>query len=137
MDDLADRLGRVLAQRSEVVFAYLFGSQAAGATHKRSDVDVAVWLEEPYDRTSPALVGSLVSALTGALGRRDIDIVILNEAPLRLAFAIVHGKLLLDRDEEERVTIEAAIKSRYHDRLHYHRRHVAHEGRQLAERGFS
>jgi predicted nucleotidyltransferase len=35
-----------------VIFAYLFGSQAKGKTHPRSDVEVAVYVEDsvPQDR---------------------------------------------------------------------------------------
>lgn len=42
------RVRSVLEQRSEVAFAYLFGSRASGRTHGASDVDVAVYLREDH-----------------------------------------------------------------------------------------
>lgn len=126
-----------LNARDDVLFAYLFGSQAKGRAHPRSDVDVAVWLREPYDRASFAPVLALIGATSDALHRDDIDVVILNEAPLRLAFEILGGKLLFSRDEDTRIRTEAAIMSRYHDRLPYYKRHLDHEARMMSERGFS
>lgn len=132
------RLARALSERDDVVFAYLFGSVATGRAHARSDVDVAVWLEDgrsPDPGRDPLI--EIIGVVTSALKRDDVDLVVLNSAPLRLAFDAIHGRLLLDRDEERRVVIEAALKSRYHDRVPYHRRHLEHEGRGLAESGFS
>lgn len=136
-EEIATRLASALDARSDVLVAYLFGSHGRGAAHERSDVDVAVWLREPYDRSSFGPLVDLNGVVTTALKRDDVDVVILNEAPLRLAFDAIHGRILVDKDEESRVVREAAIKSRYHDRAPYHSRHIAHEGRQLAERGFS
>jgi hypothetical protein len=42
---LAERLGRAVDRREEIIFAYLFGSRAMGRTHRRSDVDVALFVE--------------------------------------------------------------------------------------------
>lgn len=137
MSALAERIRASLEARDEVVFARLFGSQATGRTHARSDVDVAVWLREPYDRATFRPLLDLIAPVTHALGRDDVDIVILNEAPLRLAFNALRGELLFSRDEDTRIRAEAAIMSRYHDRLPYHNRHLDHEARMLAERGFS
>lgn len=137
MGDIPAAITHALSSRDDIVFAYLFGSQASQRTHPRSDIDVAVWLREPYPRDSFAPITSIQGALNTTLKRDDIDVVILNEAPLSLAFAAVHGKLLLSRDEEARIQTEAAIKSRYHDRLPYVRRHIDREARRMAERGFS
>lgn len=137
MEDLAERLRAALSARDDIVFAYLFGSQASGRTHPRSDVDVAVWLREPYDKETFAPLVGVIGALTSALHRDDIDVVILNEAGLRVAFNALHGTLLLSRDEDQRIRAEAAIMSRYHDRLPYIRRHLDHEARMMAEHGFS
>ena len=137
MDALARPLTEALSAREDVLFAYLFGSQASGRAHPRSDVDLAVWLSEPYDRASFAPLLGLIGAATGALRRDDVDVVILNEAPLRLAFEILGGKLLFSRDEDTRIRAEAAIMSRYHDRLPYYKRHLDHEARMMSERGFS
>lgn len=137
MEEIANRLAAALAQREDVVFAYLFGSQASGRTHKRSDVDVAVWIRAPYDATARDPLLEIIGLASTALGRNDVDVLLLNEAPLWIAARALRGKLLLDRDEALRVREEARIMSRYHDRLPYYRRHLEKEATNLAERGFS
>lgn len=135
--DVAATVAKVLGASEHVVFGYLFGSQASGRTHTRSDVDVAVWLREPYDRTAIAPPARVAYDLTVALGRRDVDVVVLNEASLWMAARILRGTLLVDKDEALRIRTEAAIMSRYHDRLPYYRRHIEIEGGRLAESGYS
>lgn len=137
MNDVAAPLAAALAKRDDVVFAYLFGSRARGETHARADVDVAVWLREPYDRASFDQTLDVLGTATGALGRDDVDLVVLNEAPLELAFEILKGKLLLSKDDDARIVAEARIMSRYHDRLYYLRRSLAAAQARIRERGFS
>ena len=54
---LVERLTRALEPRAEILEAYLFGSHARGDAHRRSDVDVAVYIDEarieagPFGRT--------------------------------------------------------------------------------------
>jgi len=74
------------------VSAYLFGSLAEGRSHRESDVDIGILL----DRTKlPEKSGRfevrirLGSQLAVALGRNDLDIVALNDAPPSLAARIV------------------------------------------------
>lgn len=75
-----------------LVSAYLFGSLAEGRSHRESDVDIGILL----DRTKlPEKSGRfevrirLGSQLAVALGRNDLDIVALNDAPPSLAARIV------------------------------------------------
>ncbi|MFA5861093.1 MAG: nucleotidyltransferase domain-containing protein [Candidatus Thermoplasmatota archaeon] len=133
--EIAAAAARALGARDDVVFAYLFGSLAAARPQgPRSDVDVAVWLRP---RAPAEAMLDLHRILAEALRRSDIDVVVLNDAPLSLAAQAIRGDLMLDRDEEARVAFESGIMSRYRDRLPYHRRHLALEGMALAERGFS
>lgn len=73
------------------VSAYLFGSAASGREHRESDVDVAVLLSyarhsTPADRFDVRL--RLATRLGAALGR-DVDLVILNDAPPQFARRIL------------------------------------------------
>jgi predicted nucleotidyltransferase len=75
-----------------VLSAYLFGSQAEGRAHRDSDVDVGVLLEWGRYPTLAARFDArlrLLGDLGHALGRNDVDVVILNDAPPQLARAIV------------------------------------------------
>ena len=66
----------------EVLAAYLFGSHAAGRPHRESDVDVAVLLSRSLDAPARFAVRvRLASELPSLLGGRDVDVVVLNDAP--------------------------------------------------------
>ena len=87
-----------------VVSAYLHGSYAEGREHGESDVDVGVLLDyaEYSDHTER---GDARVTLTGqlgvALGRNDVDVVILNDAPAPLArHVVLDGIRVFCRDEE-------------------------------------
>ena len=98
-----------------VQFAYLFGSHARGQALPYSDVDVGVYLDEP-DKGARFDIGlSLMGDLERTLHKDDVDVVVLNEAPPRLAYNIIKHKPLYSRDERARARIETAILSRYFD----------------------
>ena len=80
--------------RYPVIAAYLFGSQASGTTTPLSDVDIAVILEAGVPSPGDAQA-MLISDLMLALGRSDIDVVILNAAPPVLKErAIFRGRVI-------------------------------------------
>ena len=109
-------LGQALGCYPGVLLAYLYGSHARGEAGPASDVDVAVLLEEMDDATT-ALAG-LAYALVAASGCSRVDLVLLNEVPVELAYAvIVEGRVLHRRDERTRVEYEAWVLGRYADYL--------------------
>lgn len=87
-----------------VVSAYLFGSHAEGRAHRESDVDIGVVLDrEKYvtarERFDARL--DLIGAIGGVLGRHDVDLVVLNDAPPELGARIVtEGKRIFCSNEE-------------------------------------
>lgn len=101
---------------SPVEFAYLFGSQAKGTAGPRSDVDVAVYLE---DGTEEAFDLSL--RLGGILERESgvgpvEALVILNDAPIAIAGRVVEeGQVIYSRDEDRRVRHFSETLRHYHD----------------------
>ncbi len=100
-----------------VVLAYLFGSQADGRVHSRSDVDVAVLLDEGL---SPIEQGwwqlELIGRLAGAWHTDDVDLVILNRAPPFLRHQVVKARCrLYVRSEDERVRFEVAAMRDWFD----------------------
>lgn len=101
--------------RYPVIAAYLFGSQATGATTPLSDVDIAVLLAP--DVASPGEIQvMLMSDLMGVLRRNDVDVVVLNSAPPLLKHrAVFRGRLLFCRDHAVRTTFEAAALREYLD----------------------
>lgn len=100
-DQLTATLTAALDGSKGVASAYLFGSMATGRAHRESDVDVGVLLDrrvypQPGDRFEARL--RLIGLLQAATGR-DIDLVVLNDAPPHLARHIMTaGQRLLVAD---------------------------------------
>jgi len=92
------------ASRPEVLFAYLFGSIAAGKTTALSDIDLAVYLD-PSFREPTAGFGyqsELITELSAILERKT-DLVILNKSSLALKFQVINkGILIYNNDDHAR-----------------------------------
>jgi predicted nucleotidyltransferase len=97
-------LAAVLDADPGVVAAYLFGGQAENRVHRESDVDLGVLLDRRSYGTGRLRFEArlrLAGELGRALGRADIDLVVLNDAPAPLARAIVtRGRRVFCRDVE-------------------------------------
>lgn len=109
-DPVEERLRRAAPlafEGSGVVFAYLFGSRAAGRARPDSDVDVAVYIAPPaQDPVAEAL--RLAARLEDASGVGGIEVVVMNEAPLPLLGRILRERVVLySRDEPARVAFES------------------------------
>lgn len=93
-EGLEERAGRWFASSAPrgVVAAYLHGSEARGEGHRESDVDVGLLLDVATypDRAARSRVRVDVAAeLVAALGRDEVDLVILNDVPPGFAARIV------------------------------------------------
>jgi predicted nucleotidyltransferase len=106
-------LANYLAAQDDVLLAYLFGSRADDRAAPDSDYDVAVLLRRSTDAARQhRLAGEMSMVLDGA----DVDVVLLDRAPIELAFAVVAtGRRLFERDVATRVEFEANVLSRYSD----------------------
>ena len=92
-------------------FAFLHGSQARGEAHEGSDTDVAAWWgtdpPAPWDVPVPA----------------DVDLLVLDSAPLEIAGRVaLHGLLLFDDDPSARVRWQAQTRLIYLDEADRQRR---------------
>lgn len=116
-----------------MVAAYVFGSRATGTHRGTSDLDVAVLV----DRALGLLERErLVARLADALGVPDVDLVILDEAPLELRGRVVQeGRLIFRDDDARRVDFEVRTRSEYFDFLPVLEAHTRRYIRQVAERG--
>jgi predicted nucleotidyltransferase len=85
-------------------FGLLHGSRVAGSPRADSDVDVAAWW--PFD--PPSVFEVLLPP--------EVDLVVLNGAPLELAGRIaLHGRVLFDDDPPVRVRWTATTRKIYAD----------------------
>jgi uncharacterized protein len=96
-------------RETPVIFAYLFGSQTTGRTHARSDVDVAVYVELANgEQPGLDLTLDLIGKFETAAHLGNVDLVVLNAAPLCLAGRIIQQRVVLySRDEPARVRFES------------------------------
>lgn len=110
-------LRTALEARPEVLEAYLFGSLARGEAGEMSDVDVAVFLDEQRSIAERGrLLLELTAELMSRLGRNDVDVVALNDAPPLLYHRVLRdGERLLARDLLATTRREGQALSRYCD----------------------
>ncbi len=113
---IASRARGLLAKFPEVKLVYLFGSHVEGPVGPLSDYDFGVLVEDARD--IPMLRARLAHELGRLLGTDRIDVVILNLAPIELAYAVIaQGRPIYQRDEATRVEYEAEVMGHYGDYL--------------------
>ena len=114
---LVETLRAFFEPRSEVLEAYLFGSAATNSAQPHSDVDVAVYVVDPFPPASAfGYPADLTAALMSTLRTNRVDLVILNEAPPLLYHRVLRdGVRVLSRDLAATTTREGRALSRYCD----------------------
>ena len=116
---LVARLAAALEARDEILEAYLFGSRARGQARRDSDIDVAVHVDEARARDGVwGYRAELTTDLMVALGTDDVDVVVLNRAPILLYHRVLRdGVRVLSRDLRATTTRAGRALSRYFDFL--------------------
>ena len=116
---LVARLARALSPRGEILEAYLFGARARGQARRDSDIDVAVYVDETRARDGVwGYRAELTTDLMAALGTNDVDVVVLNRAPILLYHRVLRdGVRVLSRDLRDTTTRAGQALSRYFDFL--------------------
>ena len=103
-----EALGHVLSADPRIAFALRFGSAARGETTSFSDVDVAIGLRAG-ERLDAYAIGELTVRLEQAAGR-DIDLVLLDEAPPALAYRVFVTAACSSKRIVPRVSIERCVR---------------------------
>jgi uncharacterized protein len=114
---LGARVAALLAQRSEVLEAYLFGSHARAEAQAHSDVDIAVLIDGGQLQAGAfGYEAELTADLMRDLGQNRIDLVLLNRAPPLLYHRVLRdGIRILSRDLRATTVREGQALSRYCD----------------------
>ncbi|MDI6603153.1 MAG: nucleotidyltransferase domain-containing protein [Patescibacteria group bacterium] len=113
--NIAKILKNFFGKKKEVLFCYLFGSLAYQNFTKKSDVDLAVYLDEKKCKDFFEKRLELISQISPLL-KKEADIVVLNTAPLFLKYVILQeGKLIFERDKGKRIDFELKIVNEYFD----------------------
>ncbi len=108
-NELVLSLTSILSLHPQIVFAYLFGSQAKGKETEKSDVDVAIWVKGKIDKLR--LMGEIEEVT-----KRPADLVILNSASALLRHQVLkHGVLLFCKDKEVLTRFKVWTMKEYED----------------------
>lgn len=96
LPQLQHSLQAYFGAQADVELAYLFGSQASGRAGPLSDVDVAVLLRgQPSQEVQTERTLDFSGDIVRLLHRDDVDVVVLNRAPVALKYQVVRDGILL------------------------------------------
>lgn len=108
-------LRKILLKEEGILFCYLFGSLAYENFISKSDIDLAVYLDEKKCKDLFEKRLELITRTSRAL-KKDVDIVILNTASLFLKYVVLkEGKLVFEKDKEKRIDFELKSINEYFD----------------------
>jgi predicted nucleotidyltransferase len=88
--DLIPKAVAYLRSSPDIIYAYLFGSFGRGEPLPLSDLDIAIFLKEKADFQERRM--EILGELINLLQTDEIDLVILNIAPLTLRMKILENK---------------------------------------------
>jgi len=86
---------KALAEKYELSLVVLFGSQATGRIHSKSDVDIAVLAKSGFDKFK------ILEDVYDIFEREDVEVVDLDEAEPAMMRVLVEEGLLLYEDSPE------------------------------------
>jgi predicted nucleotidyltransferase len=105
-------LNNFFLNNPNVIFAYLFGGMVKERPSPLSDVDIAMYVKDTKKLDYLEMFGKIAKTL----GTDEIDLVILNNAPLSLAGRILQGrKVLVDKEPFARHLFESRILREFFD----------------------
>lgn len=105
-----------LSARKEVRFAYAHGSILS--QRPVHDLDLALYMAAESTKDQPLLaidLGLELEKLLPLKVRLPVDVRLLNNAPLGFRYHAVRGRLLFERNEDERVKFVVATVTHYLD----------------------
>jgi len=114
IEDLLPKSINYLEGREDVEFAYLFGSIGKGKRLPLSDIDIAIYLKDLSQMHEKTM--EILGMLMNLLETDEIDLVILNEAPLTLKMKVLQSKtVIIDHSPSLRHRFESLVMREYFD----------------------
>lgn len=113
----SDRLRDMFEGDCKVDVLYLFGSYSKGKATPISDVDFAVLLNESVPESDYfQLRLHILTDLMSAVKSSNVELVVLNAAPILLAFKVIASRnIIVENNAKHRVRFEASTINRYLD----------------------
>jgi len=114
VEELLPKAIDYLRGRQDIEFAYLFGSMGRGKRLPLSDIDIAIYLKDLSEVHEQKM--EILGVLMDLLETDEIDLVILNRAPLTLKMKILESKtLVVDHSPFLRHRFESLVMREYFD----------------------
>ena len=110
-DEVFMLLQNELSKKDEILFGYLFGSYATNQQTKKSDIDLALYLQNVDLDTRLQISYELSKFL-----KKDVDIVVLNDIKNVYLLENILKDGIIIKDHEKRIDFEVI---KYHDILDY------------------
>ena len=128
------RIAQRVFKDTPVLFAYLYGSYAAGLSHSFSDLDVGIYVPPMSTKDKMNLEMSLALTIDKGLERKvNSDVRTVNGLPLAVAGEIVtKGMIIYCRDDKIRIDYETVIRSSYFDFLPFLRKYQRNYLKQIS-----
>ena len=107
----------ILHEQEEILFAYIFGSFIDKEMPFFRDIDIGIYVDEKEVSFKDTINYTIALSLKieREIKKYPVDIVILNNAPLSLAFRATQGEVLFIRNEDLWTDFVTKIWSMYHD----------------------
>ena len=106
-EEIIRKIRKTLEKRSEVCFAYLFGSFIRYNSVR--DIDIAIWVKRGSDPLEEAI---RLSEELGREAKLPVDVVVLNDASVTLRYNVFReGWLILLREECRNIHDNALVVS--------------------------
>lgn len=109
---LKEALKEGLGGRTEVLFAYLYGSVLDDMNIH--DIDVGLYVSGVSEEGITGCAIEIATMLQ-SITRVPVDVRIINFAPLSFQYKVLRGELLFERDENARSAVAERVSQRYLD----------------------
>ncbi len=114
-EDIDQRIGLLqdlFADDPDVIFAYLFGGLSRDRRNPLSDIDIAVFVRDMKRLDYLDMFGNI----TDILGTEEVDLVLLNTAPISLTGRILSSRrVMIDKEPFLRHRYESVALRKYFD----------------------
>jgi uncharacterized protein len=103
--------------KSSVIAGYLFGSCHTGSMTPLSDIDIAILFDEKLcSEEIENMENEIYAKLIEALGTDEVDLIVLNRAPLSVRFGVLKDKeIIYFSDKGKVVDFQCDVVSEYLD----------------------
>ncbi len=121
--EIIEKLKAYFQKFDEVLCVYVFGSLASSKANPTSDINIAALLAPSFSKEKFFDFRLTRISELSSLLRREVDLVIFNEAPTVLAYQILkHGIRIYEKDDRADRSFEAKALMEYFDFLPYRKR---------------